>query len=166
MDVIEKLRESLLAQIRANVPVQVVYATCSSVEPEAGTMVASREGIEYYDVLLGLGPDITVPMVGSRVVLGLLENKRQATFLLFAEAIEERRINGNALGGLVMATPLVAKVNALEAQLNQLKGLLSSWVPVPNDGGLALKVATTTWAGQPVAPTTVQDIANPRVSHG
>ena len=166
MDVIEKLRESLLAQIKANVPVQVVYATCTEVQAEQGTMTASREGIDYYDVLLGLGPDITVPTVGSRVLLGLLENKRQATFLLFAEVIEERRINGNALGGLVMASPILAKLNTLEAQINQLKGLLSSWVPVPNDGGLALKVATGTWAGQALTPTTLTDIANPRVSHG
>lgn len=166
MDILEQLRASILQLVKANVPVQVVYATCKEVQAEAGTMTAEREGIEYFDVLLGLGQDITIPVVGSRVMLGLLENKRQATWLLFAEAVKERRINGNALGGLVMVEPLVAQLNELKSQVNQLKGILGSWVPVPNDGGLALKAAAATWAGQPLATTARQQLENPVVSHG
>lgn len=166
MDAVSKLREVVLQLIKSNVPVQTVWATCSAVNPEQGTMEATREGLAYYDVLLGIGPDQVVPVVGSKVLLGILENKAQATFLIMAEAIEERRLNGNGLGGLVMVGPLVARINALEQQLNQLKGILNAWVPVPNDGGSALKVSAASWAGQPLPTTTQQQLANPRVTHG
>ncbi|MBL8002398.1 MAG: hypothetical protein JNL05_10590 [Flavobacteriales bacterium] len=166
MDAVEKLREVLMSQIRAHVPVQTVYATVQEVQVEAGTCTCVRQGVEYFDVLLGLGQDLVVPAVGSKVLLGLVENKRPATFLIMAEAIEELRLNGNAYGGLVMVQGLQQKLNILEQQFNQLKQLVGSWVPVPNDGGASLKVQLATWSGQQLTPTSQVDLANPRVTHG
>ncbi|MCW5900493.1 MAG: hypothetical protein KIT10_14610 [Flavobacteriales bacterium] len=166
MDSLEKLKQAIIAQVKANVPVQTVWAECLSADSSTGTMVATREGLEYDDVLLGLGADITVPEPGSKVLLGIIENKHVATFLLFAESIAERRINGNALGGIVKADAVAQELATLQAELNQLKSLLNAWVPVPNDGGAALKTSLTAWAGQPVATTNSQQLQNPKVSHG
>ena len=44
---------------------------------------------------------------------------------------------------------LVAVASKVDQQLNDLKGILSGWTPVPNDGGLALKTAITSWASSP-----------------
>lgn len=166
MDSLERLKQAIIAQVKANVPVQTVWAECVSADPEAGTMVAMRDELEYDDVLLGLGADITVPEPGSKVLLGIIENKHVGTFLLLAERIADRRINGNAWGGLVKADAVAQELATVQADLNQLKSLVSSWVTVPNDGGAALKLILTAWAGQPVATTTSAQLQNPKVSHG
>lgn len=166
MDSLEKLKQAIIAQVKSHVPVQTLWATCSSVNAQDGTMVATRDGLDFDDVLLGLGADITVPEVGSKVLLGIIENQREATFLIFAERIALRRINGDVFGGLVKADEVASQVNALKQDLNNLKAAFTAWVTVPNDGGAALKIAATTWAGQSLTPTVSATLQNEKVSHG
>ena len=54
MDELEELKQAIIAQIKARVPVQTVWATCKSTNVNEGTMVATREGLDYDDVLLGM----------------------------------------------------------------------------------------------------------------
>lgn len=166
MDSIEQLKRAIIAQVKAQVPVQTLWAECRSTNLQEGTMVAEVEGLEYHDVLLGLGADITVPEPGSKVLIGIVENLREATFLLFAESIAERRINGDAFGGLVKVGELVSELNDLKQDLNTLKSVLTAWVPITNDGGAALKAASATWAGQTLSPATAQRLENSIVKHG
>lgn len=49
------------------------------------------------------------------------------------------QFNTGALGGLVKVAELTARFNDLESLHNTLKSNFSSWTPVPNDGGAALK---------------------------
>jgi hypothetical protein len=44
---------------------------------------------------------------------------------------------------------LLAVAEKVDQAINDLKSVFSGWVPVPNDGGAALKTAITTWAGTP-----------------
>lgn len=61
---------------------------------------------------------------------------------------------------------LVDKMNALEQDLNDLKTVFkTSWVPAPMDGGAALKVAATTWAGKSFVKTKVDDIKDELIKH-
>ena len=166
MDSLEKLKRAIIAQVKANVPVQTVWATCTSVNLQEGTMEATRDGVEYFDVLLGLNNDITVPEVGSKVLLGLVENHTSATFLLLAERIAQRRINGNSYGGLVRADDVAQELIKLANDVNQLKAVFAAWVTVPNDGGAALKLAATSWSSQQLVAPTSQQIQNPKVQHG
>lgn len=155
-------------QIKAHVPLQAVWATCTSTNAQQGTMEAQRDGVEYYDVLLGIGGagDLVVPVPGSKVLLGVVENKPAATFLLLAERVERRHINGDAHGGLVLADQVASRLNTLEQDLNTLKQALTAWVPVPSDGGAALKASAATWAAQPLTPTQSQVLQNTVVHHG
>lgn len=166
MDPVAKLRELLRKDMDARVPVQTVWATCTSVNSEEGTMEATREGLEYYDVLLGLGGDRLEPIAGSKVLLGLVENKAAACFLIYAEETERRNINGDAFGGLARADAIAQELASLQQDLNALKGVFQAWVTVPNDGGAALKAGAATWAGNQLQVTTQQDIQNPKVNHG
>ncbi len=43
------------------------------------------------------------------------------------------------------AVDFVALASPVEAQLEDLKSAINGWVPVPNDGGAALKTALTAW---------------------
>lgn len=166
MDSLTKLKLSIIATVRAQTPVQTMWAECRSADPQTGTMVAVVEGLEIEDVLLGLGTDITVPEPGSKVLLGIIGNQREACFLLFAERIAQRRINGDAFGGILKADEVAQELTNLGTQLNQLKSILGSWVPVPNDGGAALKASVSTWAGQPIEPVVSQALQNLVVTHG
>ena len=79
--------------------------------------------------------------------------------------LDQLDFNGAANGGLVNITPLVDKVNALENDLNTLKGIFSGWVPVVNDGGAVLKTASASWAGQTITPTIAADIEDDKIKH-
>jgi len=49
------------------------------------------------------------------------------------------QFNGGKKGGLIILSNLVSRLNDLEALFTQLQTDLTSWVPVPTDGGAALK---------------------------
>lgn len=169
MDSLDKLKAAIIAQVKANVPVVTVWATCTSVNAQDGTLEADKDGAAYYDVLLGLGDSITVPVVGTKVLLGLVENQATATILLYAERIQEMRINGIANGGLVRAAT-VRQVDAMLVQkVNELVTVLSAWTPAvpptPADIG-TLKAALVTWCATPLQPVEPTAYENPVVKHG
>lgn len=166
MDSVAKLRQLLKRDMDARVPVQTVWATCKGVDMAKGTMDAERDGLEYNDVLIGLGGDKLAPMVGCQVLLGLVENKPAATFLIHAEETEQRHINGDAFGGLVRADDVAQALSSLQQDVNSLKQVFATWVPVTQDGGAALKASAASWFAQPLAVTQSTQLQNPKVSHG
>lgn len=74
-------------------------------------------------------------------------------------------LNGGKLGGLVVSQKTADKLNALETDINELKTVLSTWIPVVQDGGGALKVAAATWAGRQLGTTAAADLENGKVKH-
>jgi len=75
-------------------------------------------------------------------------------------------LNGDDEGGLVIAGKTTDKLNRLESEFNTLKNLFTTWVPIPSDGAASLKTIITTFASQPMTPTTEQEISNDKVKHG
>lgn len=169
MDSVAKLRQLLKRDMDTRVPVQTVWATCKRVDMVEGTMDAERDGLEYNDVLIGLGGDKLAPMAGCRVLLGLVQNQPTATFLLYAEETEQRHINGDAYGGIPRADEITSRLNSIEQDLNALKVAFSSWAPIggpTTDGGAGLKTLAASWFAQQLVTTTSQQLQNPKVSHG
>lgn len=74
-------------------------------------------------------------------------------------------MNGGNNGGLVNIDDLVAHINAIENDINNLKTALSVWIPAPNDGGLALKNSIATWFGTPIAKTQKSDFEDTKITH-
>lgn len=61
---------------------------------------------------------------------------------------------------------LLKKINDLEDKIKDLQLIFSTtWTPVPNDGGAALKVAAATWAATPYINTTQADISHDKIKH-
>ena len=104
---------------------------------------------------------LTVPKEGS-VVAVVWASPVTAVVVLTAE-VEEIRIMGGQLGGMVKVEELVKKLNAVEKDLNNLKQVFQGWTPVAQDGGAVLKTAATTWATQQLAETQKSDIENEKV---
>lgn len=74
-------------------------------------------------------------------------------------------LNGGSFGGMVKAEQLTQRINAIEKDINTLKNVFSTWVTTPNDGGAALKLAASTWAGSLLTLTQRSDYENGKVKH-
>lgn len=105
-----------------------------------------------------------VPKVGSIVVVQLY-SQSSGVIIGFAE-VGSIALNGTDKGGLVTVVSLLQKINQLEQQINSLKTIFATWVPVPNDGGLALKSLTTNFSAQQIALTQKAEIENESIKHG
>jgi hypothetical protein len=67
--------------------------------------------------------------------------------------------------GLVKVNELTHKLNALEKDLNELKTLISNWIPVNEDGGASLKAALTSYCSNKLELTNKENIQNENVKH-
>lgn len=163
---IEKLAGSLSDQAKAQVKVQTCWVTAKTVNWTEKTMTAvgQTDGLEFYEVSLGLGAFCRRPKVGSICLIGLVENQDAAAFLLDAEEVEEFSFHGGELGGLVKAIELKAQLDKSNAVLQSIMQVLLSWVPVPSDGGAALKTAMqSALSGKTVGH--FADLENEKVKH-
>jgi Type VI secretion system/phage-baseplate injector OB domain len=119
-----------------------------------------------------------VPKVGSTVVVGRMAQFKRHIVLMFSEIDEmyttsnkidincnDVKFNNGTFGGLVKAEALTQKLNKLEQDLTTLKAAFGAWVVVASDGGAALKVATSTWAGQAISQTAKADLENTKIKH-
>ncbi|MDR1382216.1 MAG: hypothetical protein LBJ47_12155 [Tannerella sp.] len=174
MDEIEKLVISVKRVADGAKQAQIRFVECVSVDWENRTMSASASGdkAEYLDVALGFGYMDIRPAVGSACLIGVVDGQETAAFLINAEEVDlveikSRKIvyNGGENSGLAKAGELTKKINVLESDLNMLKGLLSAWMPVPQDGGASLKAVTASWAGRRIAETKPADMENSKITH-
>jgi hypothetical protein len=78
---------------------------------------------------------------------------------------EDIQFNGGTNDGLIKINDLITKLNAVENDLNDLKTVLSAWVPVPQDGGASLKTASANWSTAIITPTQKSDIENDKIKH-
>lgn len=78
---------------------------------------------------------------------------------------DEWAFNGGNNGGVPVSNKVAQRLNKIETDVNNLKTVFSTWVPVSNDGGAALKSASATWFAQQLQPTQETDIDNPQVKH-
>lgn len=74
-------------------------------------------------------------------------------------------INGGENEGVPIAKEVTDKLNAIEKEINKLKTIFSSWVPVVYDGGASLKAALTAQWVTLLTVTQEQEIRNDKVKH-
>jgi hypothetical protein len=106
---------------------------------------------------------LIVPAIDSFVIIEFI-NKTQAYVAMCSE-VEEIIFLGGDNGGVVKVSDLVDKLNNLENDLNTLKNIMTTWVPVLGDGGTALKSLITTWAADTLTPTTESELENDKFKH-
>ena len=94
---LDKLKQTITELIKSNIPIQTVWAEVKEVDWEERTMtvVGINDEVEYYDVLLGLGSIDLKPKVGSSCLIGIIENRDTASFLIMVDEIEEIDINAD-----------------------------------------------------------------------
>lgn len=163
----------------------LVFFPAQVVSVQGNTCTVKIDDLELSDVRLT--PTTTerhemillTPAIDSFVLIGSISGDYNNLFVVSADTLasvdlivgdthlfidkEGIVFNDGKLGGLVKLNDVTKKINALETQLNQLKNILKTWTPVPNDGGAALKGLISTWAGQPITLTKSSDLENKKV---
>ena len=116
---------------------------------------------------------IQIPVIGSIVKVCICNSIDYPFIIQFSDlekvimlAETSIQLNNGAFEGLVKVVELTEKINALEDDINTLKQAFSSWIVVPNDGGLALKTSSASWAGQTITLTQQAEIENTSITHG
>lgn len=153
------------------IPVPIFGTVTAVDEDDMSCTVAplgEDEGIEYLEVSLmsehSENGMYYKPVIDSLVIIAPMNETRY--YVAMYSEIEEVWLRGSEHGGLVKVSELVDKLNNIENDINDLKTVFSTWVPVPNDGGAALKGAAATWYGAQLTPTEIADIENEKVLHG
>lgn len=75
----------------------------------------------------------------------------------------ETVFNGGNNDGLPFAGKVVQRLNKLESDINSLKQIIAWWTPASQDGGAALKTASSSWAAQLLQATVISDIENNKI---
>jgi len=122
---------------------------------------------------------VFIPKINSIVIIMKIdENKAYVAMFSEIEKVLQKvgnteiEINSSEIifnkgnnGGLIKISENVSKLNKLESEINELKALLSAWVPIPLDGGAALKAVITQWSLQLLQPTVRNELENTKIKH-
>lgn len=151
-----------------NLPRRVFYqGIVKSVE--GLTCTVEIEGLDIPDVRLRASvadndKDLLItPAIGSPVLVASLSGDFLDLAIVSLDQAEKIHFHGGAQGGLVLVEQLTERLNLLEQSLNDLKQVLSSWTPVPNDGGASLKTSVASWAGKKLQETQLSQLENKQI---
>ncbi len=88
---LDELNRLLVQRQKSAQKAHIVWATVKEVDWANRQMTATGllDELDYYEVQLGLGSFYRKPVVGTKCLLGVIENQSAATFLIEAEAFEE-----------------------------------------------------------------------------
>jgi hypothetical protein len=183
MSEIAEFVELLGKKLREETPIQTVWSTCKSVDWDNKTMVATGlvDDLDFHDVNLGIGSVYKKPKVGSKCIIGIINNKVADAFLIECGDVEEYLItdktgfkfhlnngklflNGDQFGGVVKAKEIKIQIDKNTEAIKDLQQIFNNWVPVSNDGGAALKALVTSFITKQTA--NLENIESTTIKHG
>lgn len=147
--------------------------------------LVEADGILYPKVRLKANIDdkfgfVVVPKVNTEVLFGFIGDSINQSFVIKVNEVErilvkteqmsleilgdKIKLNGDNLGGIVKADELKNQVDKNTAILQALQNAISTWTPVPNDGGAAWKAAASSLVNMQRA--NLNNIKNNKVLHG
>lgn len=177
----------LIGQLSGGAPPVLKICTVTSVDRDARAV--DCEPLDESAPILGCSLQgdqegeegfLLLPKVGSYVIVGLVDGQDTGAVLLTdtLDALELKIgdktlhftsegivFNGGDLGGLIKVEELTTKLNTIEQDINSLKQAFSTWVPIPSDGGAALKASITSWAGKQLQKSKRGDYEDHNVKH-
>ena len=132
--------------INRNKPMVITEGAVTKVNKDAKTCDIERDDLpEMFDVRLcvNLDPGVNVvaifPKVGSKVLVGIVENNPTDGFVLTTNDIESIIINDGKNGGLTITPELVKQLDKLAARVDGIIDAIKKGVPGFQDGGAALQ---------------------------
>ncbi len=114
---------------------------------------------------------VVSPKVGSTVIVA--QSTRNTAFVIMYSDIDKVQFMDGTFGGMIkLLDPddtekgVLKKLNNIENKIDDLISAINGWVPVPNDGGAALKAALTSWLATDLTLTVRGDIENELITQG
>jgi hypothetical protein len=124
---------------------------------------------------------MVIPAVDSGVLISLIGNDQNEAYVVKCNQVEKILLrmddlkldiadgewiwNDGENGGLIKIEQLLSDVNGIKQDINSLKQVFSTWVPVAQDGGAALKSAISSYAGQTLTDSQKEDWENDKIKH-
>lgn len=133
------------------------YVAVAMLSGYAAGVVVLTEDVESIEVNINDGTKLTITEGGISLAV------KDGTTLDIDDSAAV--FNGGDLGGLINVADLTDHLNTIEKDINKLKSVMSSWTPVPQDGGAALKSAVTSWAGKQLTLSQRGDYEDEAVKH-
>lgn len=163
----------------------ITTAVVVALDKTAHTCTVDMDGLEITDVRLrsvvkASDPFVIYPKIGSNVSLLPIGAASAGYYLVVAvEEVESVnikigditfafdadgiKINGDSFGGLVNAKELKKQLDLNTVALQSLQTAISTWVPVPQDGGTLLKTLATPFTQLGLA--NLSEIENKKIKH-
>lgn len=141
MTIDEELREAILRErsIPDRLSAVLRWVTVTAVNQEEQTMDATgvTDGLEFFDVQLGVGSVVMYPAIGATCLVAIVEGQPSDAFLLSASKVERIEVtasvsivmNGGYNGGLINIEALTEKINGLVDTFNKHTHLVSGVQP-------------------------------------
>lgn len=162
---------------RASVVIDATVSAVDEIKFTCDVDIANTDGVPttYFEVPLRVLIDsqasvIEIPKIGTKCLICFRDgNINLPQIVSIHEALKILVIcdnivfNNGTLGGLIVLGDAVKRWNNIEKDINDLKTVFSSWTPVANDGGAALKSAASAWSGQQLTLTQNSDVENPKI---
>lgn len=181
----EALRQEINKMVKGQIPVQTQWVSVDSVDWDAKTMTCTdvSNGLQFFKVPLSLGSFTKKPVVGTKALVGLVENQGAAAYMIDCQAFEvllielengfkielkadgTGEINGATKGGLAIAGNIKREIDKLNSNMSILKtatntALVAIDALIPGtSAAFAAAVAT-------MQPIVSSDFENENVKHG
>jgi hypothetical protein len=182
--------KTLLKQLlKENATAQTMPGIVTELDRTANTCtVAPADGSpDLFDVRLTASIDendkvmVIYPALNSHVLVTIIGDNENVAFVSMCSEVEEVFISvrdafkmrltesgcvfdDGENGGLIVNQKLQAQIEKLNANFKILENIFDTWVPVPNDGGAALKVVAVS-ALQAMQEADLGDVTNDKVKH-
>jgi hypothetical protein len=169
---IEAIRKAIRKHISDMLPVQVEYGTVKKVDWDAKVCdVEDDDGLIREKVLISINKskaDVKKPEVGSRVLVGLIDNQDGVGFLVWVENFEEWHLNGDKFGGLPNWLELQKQLEYERDRVDGIIKALNSGVAAAGsmDGGTALIASIKALLAPIVKKANYSKVESKKIKHG
>lgn len=129
MEGIEQFIERLNQKIKELTPVQTTWVKVKEVDWDNKTMTATgiSDDLDFHNISLGLGSEYRKPKVGSKALIGLVDNTPGDTFLIYAGEVEETQIISGESSLIIKNEGIVIKQGG-----ESLKSILNDFIDEVN----------------------------------
>ncbi|MCP4122650.1 MAG: hypothetical protein GY751_12930 [Bacteroidetes bacterium] len=102
---------------------------------------------------------ILIPKENTNVLIGTIGGGENSLYIVAMDEVQKVKLeiesttltidmdgtvfNAGNNGGLVISEKVTDEINALKQEINSLKQAITTWIPVPQDGGAAFKAAAS-----------------------
>ncbi len=133
------------------------YVAVAMLSGFSAGVVVLTEDVESIEVNINDGTKLTISEDGTSL------NVKDGITLDIDDSAAT--FNGGKLGGLINVEDLTTRLNEIEKDINNLKTVFNSWMPVPQDGGLTLYNIVLPWAGKQLTLSQRGDYEDEKVKH-